>query len=639
LLNNGQHDCPHGEDENIANLTCPGYYRCQNSGSCVHSAHLCDGVYQCPEKDDEMYCALTCPQQCVCEGLAFKCSAMVDPLQHIHLRYLDVSLARNVSLIDIHYMEYLVFLNLSATGLGDMNGAYNSSSLNSTDFKHLHLGGLRSLKTLDLSYNALNDLASLKLVDLPALAFLDLSHNPLMQSLSESFFVFLTNASLDIGLEILVLTNVGVRSLSSRVLSPLQNLKRLDLRGNPITHYEKDSLRELPELQTLLVDTPRLCCEYFHKTIPRCDAPRDELSSCNDLLSTDIFRIVLWLFSLLALSGNSGVLTYRLYAHRNTVNSSFRILTKNLCLADLLMCVYLLIVGVADAVYKDVYVEKEKEWTGSTACNVAGVLSLVSNEVSAFIICLITLDRGLSICFPFKKSCHLSCRAALLCCVAAWLCGLALAVTPLLAGLEFYDQNGVCVPLPITRAEFTGHSYAFALFICLNFTLFLLTGAGQVAIYRVVLQTRESAGTRHTDRDMVLARRLFLVVATNFLCWFPIGLLGLLATGGVPIPSVVNVWVVVFVLPFNSALNPFLYTLNDLLERRRKRRQDECIKRLLGRLQTEIPKWAASDVEQVVKFCLRSKLVDYKRVLKWLGNPADPGANSMTQETLPDLNN
>jgi hypothetical protein len=436
LLNNGEHDCPRGEDERIANLTCPGYYRCQKSGSCVHKIHLCDGVYQCPEKDDEMYCALKCPQQCVCEGLAFKCSAMIDPLQHLHLRYLD---ARHVSLTDIHYIEYLVFLNLSATGLGDMNGAYNSSSSITTNFQHLYMSNLRSLKTLDLSYNSLNNLGSLELLNLPVLAFLDLSHNPLTQSLSESFSVFLTAAKLDSGLETLVLTNVGVRSLGSRVLSPLQNLKRLDLRGNPITHYDKDSLRELPELQTLLVDTPRLCCEYFHKTIPQCHAPRDELSSCNDLLSTDIFRIILWLFSLLALSGNSGVLTYRLYADRKKTNTPFRILTKNLCIADWLMGVYLLLVGVADSIYKDVYVEKEQEWTSSAACTIAGVLSVVSNEVSAFLICLITLDRGLSICFPLKKSCHLSCRAALLCCSAAWLCGVTLAVAPLLVGLEFYD--------------------------------------------------------------------------------------------------------------------------------------------------------------------------------------------------------
>ncbi|KAK7096032.1 hypothetical protein V1264_005379 [Littorina saxatilis] len=51
---------------------------------------------------------------------------------------------------------------------------------------------------------------------------------------------------------------------------------------------------------------------------------------------------------------------------------------------------------------------------------------------------------------------------------------------------------------------------------------------------------------------------------SDFLCWFPIGVLGLLASREIPIPGEVNVDVAVFVLPLNSALNPFL-----LLERRR----------------------------------------------------------------------
>ena len=47
LLNNGEKDCRYGEDEDIPvhNMTCPGYYRCQKSGSCVHKNYVCDGIY------------------------------------------------------------------------------------------------------------------------------------------------------------------------------------------------------------------------------------------------------------------------------------------------------------------------------------------------------------------------------------------------------------------------------------------------------------------------------------------------------------------------------------------------------------------------------------------------------------------
>nr|KAG5703871.1 hypothetical protein BaRGS_031505 [Batillaria attramentaria] len=75
-----------------------------------------------------------------------------------------------------------------------------------------------------------------------------------------------------------------------------------------------------------------------------------------------------------------------------------------------------------------------------------------------------------------------------------------------------------------------------------------------------------TSDTRNTN-DLTIARRLTTIVLSDFLCWFPIGLLGLLASTGTPISGEVNVAMAIFVLPLNSALNPFLYTLNMLLEK------------------------------------------------------------------------
>ena len=59
------------------------------------------------------------------------------------------------------------------------------------------------------------------------------------------------------------------------------------------------------------------------------------------------------------------------------------------------------------------------------------------------------------------------------------------------------------------------------------------------------------------------------VVVSDFLCWFPIGVLGLMAAKGYSVPGQVNVAMAIFVLPLNSALNPFLYTLNTVREIRK----------------------------------------------------------------------
>ena len=58
-----------------------------------------------------------------------------------------------------------------------------------------------------------------------------------------------------------------------------------------------------------------------------------------------------------------------------------------------------------------------------------------------------------------------------------------------------------------------------------------------------------------------MATKFALIVGTDFLCWMPIIIMGFLsASGTVEIPADVYAWAAVFILPLNSALNPFLYT-------------------------------------------------------------------------------
>ena len=81
-------------------------------------------------------------------------------------------------------------------------------------------------------------------------------------------------------------------------------------------------------------------------------------------------------------------------------------------------------------------------------------------------------------------------------------------------------------------------------------------------------------------KDANIARRLVTIALSSFLCWFPIGVMGLMAARGVPIPSEVNVAAAILVLPLNSALNPFLYNLSMLLEKRRKARDKKLLQKL-----------------------------------------------------------
>ena len=99
------------------------------------------------------------------------------------------------------------------------------------------------------------------------------------------------------------------------------------------------------------------------------------------------------------------------------------------------------------------------------APKVSGFLCLMSCEVSAFTICLITLDRFIVLRFPFTQTRFRRC-SALAACVLAWSLGVILAAVPLMPVVShwnFYSQSGICVPLPITRHQVHGQRFYFFL--------------------------------------------------------------------------------------------------------------------------------------------------------------------------------
>ena len=365
----------------------------------------------------------------------------------------------------------------------------------------------------------------------------------------------------------------------------------IDLRGCPVTYFPGDLFLGLTRLYLIRADNYKLCCPPmlplgFEQNF--CFAPQNEVSSCDDLLRSDAYRFFLWLMSLSSLIGNVGSFIFRLLILKNSMKTGFNVFVTQLNVSDVFMGVFLAMVGVADITYRGKYLWHDVVWMSSVACKVAGFLCLMSSEVSAFIICLITLDRFIVLRFPFSQL-RFEPRSAAVAAGLAWVTGISLAAVPLLpvtAHWRFYSQTGICIPLPITRQDFPGRDYSFAVIIAFNFILFLFIAVGQGFVYSTIKDNSiATSNTNSKSHDLTVARRLLTVVVSDFVCWFPIGLLGLLASRGVAVPSEVNVVMVIFVLPLNSALNPFLYTFNIIMERRRKRKEVELLKWLESQVQ------------------------------------------------------
>lgn len=71
-----------------------------------------------------------------------------------------------------------------------------------------------------------------------------------------------------------------------------------------------------------------------------------------------------------------------------------------------------------------------------------------------------------------------------------------------------------------------------------------------------------SQETRATANDATIAKRMALLVFTDFACWAPIAFFGLTAVAGYPLISVTNSKILlVFFYPLNSCSNPYLYAI------------------------------------------------------------------------------
>ena len=617
LLNNRVLDCPGGHDENIPILTCPGFYRCHGTGSCLHPDNLCDKIYQCPLHDDELYCGDEgCPDNCSCEGQAFRCQAEFDFSAHLYLRYLDLSGSYDTNLDGIENLEYLQLLNLSSCGL-----------------KQVRLRFLTNLRILDLSFNRIRRFADLVFSSLPELLHLNLSFNPMEHVLD------LGSAAEMIKLKTLTMIGTGLELIGPGSLANLPQLSILDIRMNRVEVLVTNVFG--PSLRVLYTDNPKLCCHHFHSTqLGECHAPVNELSSCSDLLRYDFLRALLWIMAFMALTGNVVVLVYRACIEQQGTSLAYKVLVINLSTADFLMGVYIAVIGGADVHFRGIYLLKEEVWKSSSVCKAAGFLALLSSEVSAFIICLITLDRFFLLRFPFSTRLRLSSFSASLICVAAWTLGVVLATVPLFQSQwTFYGQNGVCLPLPITRRQFEGQQYTFAIFIVLNFILFVLIGVGQIFIYHTIRSSSQAAQKDSRKQEVAIARRLLLIVFTDFCCWFPIGLMGLLAARGVRIPYLVDVWAGVFVLPLNSALNPFLYTLNMLRQRRTDKEEEKRVAKMMNNLHVEMLAWPHDKLVDLIRHCLKSGWVQMGELLDEEGQEERSGHAAchgvLSKEVLP----
>ena len=316
-----------------------------------------------------------------------------------------------------------------------------------------------------------------------------------------------------------------------------------------------------------------------------------------------ILRASMWILGISALIGNAYVIVVRAKEKTSSPTQAKQaFLVGNLAVSDCLMGVYMVILASVDLYYGDQYFIYSDVWRSSNLCKLESFLSLLSSEASVFFITLITLDRFMSIMFPFSQSIQFRDVSIKVAAGIIWVVAFLLGLIPTLEASpnsDFYDLSDVCIGLPlITRpTSYTIESsdvlglntdrsfdlpvpeefkpawyFSIAIFLGLNLACFLFIAVCYVVMFvHVKLISQKVKRTSNREDDLKIAIRMAAIVGTDFICWMPVIIMGILSqTGAAVIPLQMYTWSVVFILPINSSLNPYLYTIAFLITDYRK---------------------------------------------------------------------
>lgn len=533
----------------------------------------------------------------------------LDHLQHLeldqnNLAELEMGIFRGLANLRRLYLFENQLVNLHPGIFEDLESLTNLS-LGYNRLTVLEDGvfkGLGKLTTLYVESNELVSIGDTVFQHCAKLERLSLANNQLTYLTSDLFHDLTLMASLNMSYN-------NIYSIPN--IQHMKTLKVLSMRGNPLTTVTKIRIHDSANSVVLFVDQPEICECALILPLVNCSAtiPMSQYLTCKKLLPSNIFAVLIWIILLGALFGNMLVLFWR-NSHGGDDHLVQTILICNLAMSDFLMGVYLICIATADVYYGEYFPMNANSWRHSTWCGIAGATVITSSEASVLFLTLISIDRLIRIKFPHSTR-KLTVSRAKIAATVVWLIAVVLGILPSIMHNDypaFYETSNMCVGLPlvqqpvvapkevsykstyhwitnprtinitVTETHIPGMFFSSAIFLGLNPLCFLIMLACYADIVRIVRKAFRQSRHHGMRQQLRTTVKVAAIVATDFCCWFPIIITGILVqTGSVSVTPTAYAWIVTLVMPINSALNPYLYTLATILSNQRAKKPTDRI--------------------------------------------------------------
>ncbi|KAG1661589.1 Lutropin-choriogonadotropic hormone receptor [Nymphon striatum] len=256
---------------------------------------------------------------------------------------------------------------------------------------------------------------------------------------------------------------------------------------------------------------------------------------------------------------------------------------------------------------------------------------------------LFTFERWFAITYAIDMNKRIRIKGAAKAMLAGWMYALTMATLPVL-GISGYARTSIC--LPMVNEDTADLVYLI--------TLLSINGLAFILICGCYAKMYVSITAQHctvTQNDKTVAKRMALLVFTDFACWAPIAFFGLTAVAGHPLIDVTRSKILlVFFYPLNSCANPFLYAI---LTKQYKRdlfillsRYGFCTKRAM-KYKTKFSYMTAqknvmgnnsvNTNRSSVNNTTQLTLYDLSKTFKGLDSPRRSSRNCTSNQMLPDL--
>ncbi|XP_032845348.2 follicle-stimulating hormone receptor isoform X3 [Tyto alba] len=283
-----------------------------------------------------------------------------------------------------------------------------------------------------------------------------------------------------------------------------------------------------------------------------CSPKPDAFNPCEDIMGYDILRVLIWFINILAITGNIVVLVILISSqYKLTVP---RFLMCNLAFADLCIGIYLLFIASVDIQTKSQYYNYAIDWQTGAGCNAAGFFTVFASELSVYTLTVITLERWHTITYAMQLDRKVRFHHAVIIMIFGWMFAFTVALLPIF-GVSSYMKVSICLPMDIE----TPFSQAYVIFLLvLNVLAFMIICACYICIYFTV----RNPNVISSNSDTKIAKRMAILIFTDFLCMAPISFFAISASLKVPLITVSKSKILlVLFYPINSCANPFLYAI------------------------------------------------------------------------------